>query len=265
MDAVGLREPNASEREFGWAGQTEVYRCGACATVTDFPRHNNPSCLLTTRSGRCGEWANAFCLVCRSLSLDARYVLDWTDHVWVEVWLPSQRRFVHLDACEQAFDTPLMYEAGWGKKLTHILSFSRYGVMDASPRYTRRFSEVVMRRAQEYALEGDVRKIVSAKDAELVSAFRVRNVAGRSNLDHAMQLSNLSIGKSFYDKLYADTGDVDISSVSERRRLCGREMQGMQFLGEGETKLEKLRGRCSGDKAWRLARGELGSRYSSIS
>lgn len=85
MDSRGQRPPNATEQQQGWAGRTEVYQCRACAAITDFPRYNNPSLLLDTRVGRCGEWANAFCLVCRALSLDARYVLDFTDHVWVEV------------------------------------------------------------------------------------------------------------------------------------------------------------------------------------
>jgi peptide-N4-(N-acetyl-beta-glucosaminyl)asparagine amidase len=65
--------------------------------------------------------------MCRALGFDARWVLDFTDHVWVEVWLPSLKRYIHADPCETTFDTPLMYETGWKKTLSYVISFSRHG------------------------------------------------------------------------------------------------------------------------------------------
>lgn len=73
----------------GMAGRVEVYQCTTCGQMTRFPRYNHPGKLLDTRAGRCGEWANCFTLVCRAMGFDARHVVDWTDHVWTEVWCES--------------------------------------------------------------------------------------------------------------------------------------------------------------------------------
>lgn len=128
---AGMARPAPDEAR-GLAGCVEVYRCTTCYATTRFPRYNHPGTLLNTRQGRCGEWANCFALLCRALGRDTRHVVDWTDHVWVEVYSEGQARWLHADSCECALDAPLMYESGWGKALTYVVAFSRDHVVDVT-------------------------------------------------------------------------------------------------------------------------------------
>lgn len=88
---------------------------------------------MQTRTGRCGEWANVFTLFCRVICLPTRYVLDFTDHVWTEVYIG---KWIHVDCCEGILDQPLLYEAGWNKKLSFVFSFGDDGVTDSIQRYS---------------------------------------------------------------------------------------------------------------------------------
>ena len=143
----------------------ENHQCDTCGVLTRFPRFNHPGKLLETRRGRCGEWANCFTLCCRALGFEARYVLDWTDHVWTEVYSVAQRRWLHCDPCENVCDKPLLYEKGWGKNLTYILAFSKDEVQDVTWRYSIKHRELLARRSEcrETWLVGVVHNIFKHK------------------------------------------------------------------------------------------------------
>ncbi|XP_054536424.1 peptide-N(4)-(N-acetyl-beta-glucosaminyl)asparagine amidase isoform X4 [Pan troglodytes] len=138
-----------SDDELKWgAKEVEDHYCDACQFSNRFPRYNNPEKLLETRCGRCGEWANCFTLCCRAVGFEARYVWDYTDHVWTEVYSPSQQRWLHCDACEDVCDKPLLYEIGWGKKLSYVIAFSKDEIVDVTWRYSCKHEEVIARRTK---------------------------------------------------------------------------------------------------------------------
>ena len=147
-----MRGPVTDEEKNGQASRVEVYICKLCSTETTFPRYNSPRALFKSRRGRCGEFANLFGTYCRALGFDTRYILDFTDHVWVEVWSVRQQRWLHSDSCEGLIDRPNMYEQGWGKKLNYCIGATHDSVADVTRRYTRKlFSDEFQARRREFA------------------------------------------------------------------------------------------------------------------
>ena len=131
----GVRGPQTAEELLGEAERVEVYHCPTCdKETTTFPRYNSPRKLWDTRQGRCGEYANLFGCVCRAIGFEVRYIFDFTDHVWIEVWSSRLERWIMADGCEGEIDKAAMYEKGWGKKLNYILALTNDSVKDVTRR-----------------------------------------------------------------------------------------------------------------------------------
>ena len=173
---LGYLAPNDAEKVHN-TSRVELIHCSRCSGVSRFPRYNDAmKVLLDSRRGRCGEYSVAALALVESLGYTSRWVVDWADHVWIEVrvcisflsvaplssspvFVPRVLRamqvlvgdrWVHVDPCEAAVDEPLLYES-WGKNQTYILAFSRNGITDVTAKYTSNMTGASERRTNSPA------------------------------------------------------------------------------------------------------------------
>lgn len=218
-ESKGSVEPTPEELSHG-GSRVESYFCPSCFHVTRFPRYNDPAKLLETRRGRCGEWANCFTLCARAAGFDVRYVLDTTDHVWTEIYSQRQRRWLHCDSCEAACDSPLVYESGWKKQLSHVVAFGRDHVADVAWRYSRRHRPMIARRQSK------------CREAALAAWIERVNSRLMATCDEARRC--------------------------ELKRREVDELVEFMFKNLKKVSLDEQQGRSSGSVEWRQQRGEMG-------
>ena len=125
-----------------------------------------------------------------------RFVDNFEDHVWNEFYSKNQKRWIHVDSCENAFDKPLLYEQGWGRKMTFILGYSIEGVKDITSRYVKNWNIILERRSKrevdklEELLEGiNLSLIVNLSEEEQ------KNIEEMNKLEE-LELENKKIDKN---------------------------------------------------------------------
>lgn len=184
----------------------EIRQCEDCGAAGKrffaYERLSDPIELLNTSNtrrgvmGQCEEFGRTATAVLSGLGYPSRYVFDFTDHAWTEVQLGG--KWIHADPSEGVLDQPLMYEKGWGKKLTMIFALTRDKVEHVTAKYTEDYEATVERRgADEESLQAAVaevnRQLQSPALTFQASARKMLNfMAGSLSLEEVMLWTRLA-------------------------------------------------------------------------
>lgn len=223
--------PLPTTRNPATGDRIESYKLADGSTLK-FERFNDPLQLIKpeNRKGRCGEWANCFCFLASVMGFEVRYVSAlFDDHVWAEIYSHKLDRWIHFDPCENSFDKPLLYELGWGKKLSFVVAAEICLISDVSKKYSIDHDKLLANQLQIPDPGVDPDKVQQA-----CKAINIR-IKNEMNLPEN-RVAELRRRRRIELAQFAETGKIDKSTL----------------------KKGQFGGRKNADIAWVKARGEDG-------
>jgi len=175
----------------GFPLDADHYMCPTCGSQERFPRFQKPTRLLKNKYGKCREHIIAFGAILHALGFSFRFVTDFTEQEWIEVWSETESRYIHIDPFVEAFDAPLLYETGWMKDIIWVVAINSKECFDVTKRYTSRFDSVISSR-NAFLGEEIFQKLITYRNIQWMSIAKPKDkdlIIKRQQLDFIQMLN----------------------------------------------------------------------------
>lgn len=124
-----------SERNEG-AIYTYLFRCKSCGAHTRKPHFLKANKIDSQGFMTRDDSVFLFLSLLRAVNVDCRIVVIPPKLYFLEFWSEEQKKYMHIDPFQCAYDCPLIYERAWQMKVRFAIAVCEFACTDVTPKYS---------------------------------------------------------------------------------------------------------------------------------